>query len=81
MTCIANWTEESWCRSSNYGRLLPFSTEDELKKQGAIVSLNNMRNLFEDRLVIDKDHRMVSSAFDEDSEEVADQMIDLMDHD
>ena len=62
MTCFPSWNEKNIMQQSNFGKLLPFDMEEELKKKGANLKIYNPQTRTHHEIV-DEEGRLVTAAF------------------
>ena len=77
LTCFPTRNEKLFMQESDFGRLLPFDMEKELKAQGAdlLVYDSDKKANYE---IVDKKHRIVTAAFASGGEFVANQVHQLI---
>lgn len=62
ITCFPSWLEKKFFPDTKFSELLPFDTEEELKKRGADLKPVDPVT-YDNREIIDSTHRMVTAAF------------------
>ncbi len=77
MTCFPNWNELNIMEEANKGELLPFLTEDELKKNGANLKIYDNEAKTNDE-VIDMEKRIVTASFASSGKFISKKVLELI---
>ena len=77
ITCFPTWAEKEFMTDANYGALLPFDMEKELKTKDAILKIN-IKGTNENAIVVDEKNKIVTAAFADYAELVAKEMHQLI---
>jgi putative intracellular protease/amidase len=80
MTCFPHWMEISKMFESDYGKLLPFDMQKLLAERGALLTIctQGSKTTKECSQVSDATNRMVTGAFANDAQWVAEEMVRLL---
>lgn len=80
MTCFPHWMEIQKMWQSDYGKLLPFDMQDVLANRGAnlVVCQPGLKTTIECTQVVDDKNRIVTGAFAQDAQWVAEEMVKLL---
>lgn len=77
LTSFPSWNEKNIMKESNYGAILPFDMEVELKKIGAHLKVYN-HDLRENHEIVDIENRIVTAAFASGGEFIASEVYKLI---
>ncbi len=77
MTCFPTWNEKNIMKQSNYGQLLPYDMEEELKKRGANLKIYDHQKKINYEIV-DPHNRLVTAAFANSGEFVAKEVLKIL---
>ncbi|WP_103072329.1 type 1 glutamine amidotransferase domain-containing protein [Aquimarina sediminis] len=77
MTSFPSWNEKNIMKQSNFGKLLPYDMETELKKRGANLKVYNHAKKINYE-IIDSKNRLVTASFANSGKFVADEVLKLI---
>lgn len=77
MTSFPTWNERNIMKQSNYGKLLPYDMEEELRKRGANLKVYNHEQKINYE-VVDAKNRIVTASFANSGEFVVQQIYKLI---
>lgn len=77
MTSFPTWNEKNIMKQSDFGKLLPYDMEIELKKRGANLKVYNHEKRVNHEIV-DSENRLVTASFANSGKFVADEVLKLI---
>ncbi|ADY28797.1 hypothetical protein IX49_04660 [Cellulophaga lytica] len=77
MTSFPTWNEKNIMKQSDYGKLLPYDMETELKKRGANLKVYNHERKINYEIV-DSENRLITASFANSGKFVADEVLNLI---
>ncbi|WP_159090576.1 DJ-1/PfpI family protein [Aquimarina aquimarini] len=77
MTSFPTWNEKNIMKQSNFGKLLPYDMETELKSRGANLKVYNHQKKINYEIV-DSENRLITASFANSGEFVANEILKLI---
>ncbi len=80
MTCFPHWAEKKFMNISNYGKLLAFDMQEVLERRGAKLTVSTFETYGNKEMnqIVDSKNRIVTGAFANSAQWVAEQMVVLV---